>query len=109
MKALVALLAMSLCVVPAIGEAAADLDLAAQLQPVPASSVFEDSGYFVWCGTMVRGDDGRYHLYYSRWSKTLGFSAWVTHSEIAHAVGDTPLGPFRFADVALSARGKQFG
>jgi len=94
--------------VAAMGQAAPDLDLAARLQPVPASSVFSEPGYYVWCGTMVRAGDGRYHLYYSRWPQALGFSAWVTHSEIAHAVGDTPFGPFHFAGVALGARGKQF-
>lgn len=108
MQAIVPALVLALCAVPAMGQAAADLDLAARLQPVPASGVFSDQGYYVWCGTMVRAGDGRYHLYYSRWPKTLGFSAWVTHSEIAHAVGDTPLGPFHFAGVALGARGRQF-
>ena len=104
----VPVLGWALCGAAAMAQLGADLDLAARLQPAPASSVFVDPGYYVWCGTMVRAGDGRYHLYYSRWPKALGFSAWVTHSEIAHAVGDTPLGPFHFAGVALGARGRQF-
>lgn len=81
-------------------------DFSRMMQPVPASAAFHDPGYFVWCGTMVRSDDGKYHLYYSRWKIADGFESWVTRSEIAHAVGDSPEGPFRFHDVALPARGK---
>lgn len=86
----------------------ADLDLSAWLQPAPESAKFIDPDYYIWCGTMVRGDDGKYHLFYSRWPRRLGHYAWVTHSEIAHAIGDTPTGPFKHVNVALPARGKQF-
>ena len=85
-----------------------DYDFAAMIQPVPITSKFSDPDYYVWCGTMVRGDDGKCHLFYSRWPHKLGFNAWVTHSEVAHAVGDTPLGPFKHKDVALPERGKAF-
>jgi hypothetical protein len=88
---------------PAAADAA--LDLSQWLQPIPRSARFEDPGYFVWCGSVVRGRDRRYHLFYSRWPRAHGFEAWVTHSEIARAVADSPLGPFRHADVALPARG----
>jgi hypothetical protein len=88
--------------------AASTPDFAALLQPVPESGKLIDPDYYIWCGTMVRGDDGKYHLYYSRWPRKLGHNAWVTHSEIAHAIGDTPAGPFRHADVALPPRGAHF-
>ena len=83
-------------------------DLAAMIQPVPLTAKFSDPDYYIWCGTLVKGDDAKYHLFYSHWPRKLGFSAWVTHSEIAHAVGDTPLGPFKHRDVALPPRGKEF-
>ena len=86
----------------------ADLDLAALLQPVPRTALFRDPEYYIWCGSMVRGDDGKCHLFTSRWPRALGFAAWVTHSEIAHAVADHPLGPYRHHDVALPARGRAF-
>jgi hypothetical protein len=87
---------------------AADYDFAAMIQPVPATAKFSDPDYYIWCGTMVRGDDGKCHLFYSRWPRKLAHNAWVTHSEVAHAVGDTPLGPFKHKDVALPERGKEF-
>jgi hypothetical protein len=84
------------------------LDFPQMMQPIPASAAFHDPGYFVWCGTMIRSDDGKYHLYYSRWKKSDGFESWVTRSEVAHAIGASPSGPFVFHDLAFPARGKQF-
>ncbi len=84
------------------------LDLNSMLQPVPESAKLSDPDYYIWCGTMVRGDDRKYHLYYSRWPRKLGHNAWVTHSEVAHAIGNSPTGPFQFSDVTLPARGKEF-
>ena len=90
------------------GGDAASLDLKALIQPIPTGAVFEEAGYDVWCGSAVRGDDGKCHLYYSRWPRKLGHLAWVTHSEIAHAVAEGPFGPFKPAGVALPARGSAF-
>jgi hypothetical protein len=85
-----------------------DYDFTKMIQPVPASAKFVDPGYIVWCGTAIRDDQGKYHMLYSRWPSELGHYAWVTHSEIAHAVADNPLGPYKFVSVALPARGKEF-
>jgi hypothetical protein len=99
-------------VLAAVGSAAAGerpaFDFPAMIQPAPETAKFSDPDFYIWCGTMVRGDDGKCHLYYSRWPRTLGHAAWVTHSEVAHAVGDTPLGPFVHRDVALPPRGSNF-
>jgi hypothetical protein len=86
---------------------APQLDLAGAMLPVPSTAAFNDPGYYVWCGTMVRGDDGRYHLYYSRWKIADGFESWVTRSEVAHAIASSPSGPFIFHDVALPARDRR--
>ncbi|MDZ8118449.1 glycoside hydrolase family protein [Pontiella agarivorans] len=78
------------------------------LQPVPDESVFCDSEYFIWGASMVRDPEGWCHLFYSRWKKEYGFNAWVSHSEVAHAVSENPTGPYRHVDVALSARGTSY-
>jgi predicted GH43/DUF377 family glycosyl hydrolase len=88
--------------------AAEDYDFTKMIQPAPASAKFEDPGYIVWCGTMVKGDDGKYHMLYSRWPAKLGHYAWVSHSEVAHAVADHPLGPYQPTGVALPERGESF-
>jgi predicted GH43/DUF377 family glycosyl hydrolase len=84
------------------------LDFSHMMQPIPESAAFRDPGYFVWGGSIIRGKDSKYHLYYTRWKTADGFNAWDVAPEIAHSVGDSPSGPFVFHDVALPARGKQF-
>jgi hypothetical protein len=84
------------------------LNLAEMMQLIPLTAAFRDPGYFVWCGALIKADDGKYHLFYSRWKVADGFQSWVTSSEIAHAVGDSPTGPFTFHDVTLAPRGPKF-
>ncbi|MEM6689839.1 MAG: glycoside hydrolase family protein [Planctomycetota bacterium] len=78
------------------------------MQPVPASAKFVDDEWEIWGGSAVQDDDGKFHMYYSRWRRPLGHSAWVTHSEVAHAVSDSPTGPWTHHDVALPARGDAY-
>jgi hypothetical protein len=85
-----------------------NLDLHAWIQPVPPSAVFRDPVFNIWCGSMTRTLDGKCHLFYSRWPRRLGHNAWVTHSEIARAVSDNPLGPYRHVEVVLPARGPNY-
>ena len=82
-------------------------DLHGMLQPIPSTALFGQEGYEVWCGTVIRGEDGKYHMFYSRWPTRFGDQSWVVKSEIAHAVSDTPFGTFTFHDVTLPPRGKE--
>ncbi len=85
---------------------AQDLDVGARVQPLPAANRFSEVGYFVWCGAPVKGPDGKYHLFYSRWPVKVGFApGWAIHSEIAYAVSDKPAGPYHHVNVALPPRG----
>ena len=74
---------------------------------VAKKSVFISDTMSIWGGSVVKGEDGLYHMFYSRWPKRLGW-AWATHSEIAHAVSTSPFGPYEFKDVALAERGKEY-
>ncbi len=85
-----------------------DVDLSQWLRPVPSGAVFESPDWCIWCGSAVRGDDGKCHLLYSRWPSKLGHNAWVTHSAVARAVADSSTGPYRHAEVVLPARGEKF-
>jgi hypothetical protein len=86
-----------------------DLDLGAMVQPVPRDAKFSDPHWHIWCGAPTRTADGKCHLYFSRWPLDKGFApAWAIYSEIAYAVADRPEGPYRFVNVALPARGKEF-
>lgn len=84
------------------------LDIHSMVQPVPNENKFLDAGYYVWCGSVTKGGDGKYYMLYSRWPLADGFESWPISSEIAVAVADKPGGPFKYAKTALPARGTKY-
>lgn len=87
---------------------AQDFDVAKWIQPVPETAKFGLPYYMVWCGSMVKGDDGKYYLFYSRWPRKSGHYAWATESEVAVAVSDAPTGPYHHVKVVLPRRDKKY-
>lgn len=85
-----------------------NINVADWIQPVPASSKFALDSFMVWCGSMVKGDDGKYYLFYSRWPKKSTHQAWVTESEVAVAVANYPTGPYKHVKVVLPKRDKKY-
>lgn len=70
---------------------------------------FSMEDYWVWCGSVVQGEDGRYHMFAARWPKNLKFlPAYQSYSEVVRAVSDTPEGPYSVAEVVLPDRGAAF-
>lgn len=47
-----------------------------------------------WDGQILKGPDGRYRLFASRWSQALGHMAWEQSLAVG-AVGKSPFGPYR--------------
>jgi len=63
----------------------------------------EEPGYTIWGTSPIMDKDGKVHLFVARWPCELKVDpGWRSHSEIAHYVGDAPLGPFRFSDIAVT-------
>lgn len=83
-----------------------ELDLGKLIKKVPFHSVLKDPNYFIWGASMVKGDDGRYHLFYSRWPKAEKFKGWLDYSEIAYATADSPGGPYKHEKVIINGFGK---
>ncbi|HLR32463.1 MAG TPA: glycoside hydrolase family protein, partial [Fodinibius sp.] len=82
-----------------------DLNLGTLIQPITKENIFRDPDYYNWGSSIIKGSEGKYHLFYSRWPRGLGFSVWLTHSEIAHAVAESPEGPYQYVETVLEGRG----
>ncbi len=75
-----------------------------RIQPLDSHNVFKTLGYYNWGASIIKGDDGLYHLFYSRWEKKYKFTGWLTHSEIAHATAPSPSGPWTYQQTAMTGR-----
>jgi hypothetical protein len=56
----------------------------------------EDTTMKQWCywdGQIIKGPDGKYHMFASRWDQSRGHSGWGGSAAV-HAVSDTVTGPY---------------
>jgi len=89
------------------GQQVADnLFLKDRLEPVGAHNIFKTAGYFNWGASIIKGEDGTYHMFYSRWKKEYSFLGWLIYSEIAHATSKDPAGPWKYKETVLKGRGR---
>lgn len=70
----------------------------------PVGRALEMEGFFVWCNSPIQAEDGKIHVFFSRWDARKGMGGWINGSEICHATGDHPEGPFEFDKTILAPR-----
>ncbi len=75
-------------------------------------SVLLNKNKLIWGGSVIKGEDGLYHMFFSTWNSEPGnlkFSdSWVLHSEIGYAVSKYPDRDFKIRKIVLQGR-KQEG
>tara|TARA_B110000208_G_scaffold191913_1_gene260913 strand:+ start:2531 stop:4003 length:1473 start_codon:yes stop_codon:yes gene_type:complete len=61
-----------------------------------------------WGGSVVRGDDGVFHMWAAEMTNNTGILVWMSNSRVRHAVSrNGPLGPFLPADIAFGLWGHE--
>lgn len=101
--------AVIMCGCGGASEPAAELDIASMLpSPFEKANIISYDDYNNWGTNIVKGKDGKYHAIYSRWERSKGHLAWVTDSEVAHAVSDNLTGPYVYQNMVLPPRGREF-
>ena len=83
-----------------------DLYLYDKISEISDDNIFKTDGYYNWGSSILKEEDGKYHMFYSRWRKEYTFYGWLTHSEVAHATSKSPAGPWKFKETVLEGRGK---
>lgn len=74
---------------------------------VPKGFVLKEDDWHIWCNAPVLGDDGRIHLFVSRWPVKDSFgTGWWTSCEIARYTADKPEGPYVYRETVLKGDGK---
>lgn len=84
------------------------IDWSARVKPLEQDHYLLDTAYNIWCGSVVQAGNKKFYMVYSRWPKSKGHEAWITHSELALAVSDKPAGPYKHLKVVLPSRGPSY-
>ncbi|MFR9628684.1 MAG: glycoside hydrolase family protein [Rikenellaceae bacterium] len=87
-----------------------ELEYEITLGKVPTTAVFkngDETTWSVWGASMIKDDNGLYHIFYSRWPKANGW-VWAVDSEIARATSTSPYGPWEFQEIVLPRRGVEY-
>jgi hypothetical protein len=95
-----------------------DLDSNRQIGEIDSINLFAAPKHYTWCSSVIKGEDGRCHMFYSRWphgKRALdddsmnyifdGFRGWNKYSEIAYAVSDKIGGPYKYVKTILKGDG----
>ena len=78
------------------------IDFAGRIEPAPVNGGFKMDDYWVWCGSVIKGEDKRYHMFSSRWPKKYPmFEGYTLFSEIVRAVSDELAGPYHYEESIL--------
>lgn len=80
-------------------------DLQDKLLPISRDNGFRMPDHWTWDGSIIQGEDGRWHMFASRWPKKYPMHpGWLFLSEIVRASAATPEGPYAFEEVVLERR-----
>lgn len=75
------------------------------LNLVPVASVealVPEDGVTRWGASVVRGDDGKYHMFAAEMKNKCKLNSWRSLSQVIHAVAEDPLGPYERLGVAVN-------
>jgi hypothetical protein len=81
---------------PIVGKLASDAWGAANVLPRDQQNGLEDptvKQFYYWDGQIIKGPDGKYNMFASRWDQAKGHGGWPG-SVAVHAVSDDPVGPY---------------
>ena len=70
----------------------------------PVGRALEQEGYYVWCNSPIEGDDGKIHVFFSRWIAKKGMGGWINGSEIVHATAASAESQFEILETVLAPR-----
>jgi len=78
---------------------------------IESPSIIQYPDQFVWGGSVIRSEDGRYHMFFSMFDagpdKPSFSDSWLLSSKIAHAVSDQPHRGFVFQSIILKGAAEE--
>jgi len=75
---------------------------------IQSPNTLQMEDYFVWGGSVINGNDGKYHMLFSLWECGENWApfqdGWLLNSKIAYAVSDYPDKEFKFQKIIFRGR-----
>ena len=59
---------------------------------------------WTWGGSVIKGDDGTYHMFVMHLVDHCGIQCYQTNGQVLHATASQPEGPFDVKGVAITPR-----
>jgi len=87
---------------PVRGKLTKDVWGATNVLPRDPENGLEDATIKQWCywdGQIIKGPDGKYHMFASRWDQARGHRGWFG-SLAVHAISDKAIGPYKDTGLA---------
>ena len=86
----------------------ANMDTINKIPMLTGPSVLMNKNKLIWGGSVIKGDDGMYHMFFSTWNSEPGNltfgNSWVLNSEIGYAVSKYPDREFKIRKIILRGR-----
>ena len=83
--------------------------IAERILPAKKNGGFNEKDFMIWCGSVIKGEDGRFHMFASCWERKLGFGwQWLFQSQVVRACSDAPEGPFSMQETVLPRRDRKY-
>jgi hypothetical protein len=90
------------------GALSGDFKIKDGITRIQSQNTLQHADYFVWGGSVIKGEDSKYHMLFSLWEcgeEHAPFQAgWLLSSKIAYAVSDHPDWGFEFQKIVLKGR-----
>lgn len=74
-RLLILLSFLFLLICPVLSQNRDELFIRDFLQPITTDNIFSDPDYFNWGSSIIRDEQGLYHLFYARWRRDLTLPA----------------------------------
>ena len=75
---------------------------------VTGNSLLQQQGHFIWGASVLKGEDGHYHMLFSTWQGSpeapVFTQSWVLNSTIGYAVSSHPDRDFQIKGIVLKGR-----
>ena len=98
-----ALIIICLAISACVNNKSEKTNISLNLLKTPVDGGLKSASDSFWGGSVIKSDDGIYHMFASTFANNCGLGTWKFNSKIVHATSTHPLGPFLVKETVIPA------